>query len=360
MDYVGYVSNKDLFYYVKWAAIIQLIVLFGLIVVAYYLKAYYAWKNRLYNKKKIEIEQLLTKVSSHPNGTLSDKTIKLLQRYLRIVLDLIPKFDNQAELPYWTNIRDQLIKKVLNPKARKMATSRHWLDRYHAVMAFQYDLNEENKKCLLSLIKDKIFLVSLNAAKVSLKSPTPNLINTIIDTYSQGRKMQQSTFSEVLAKNENNTEIIPIIFNRLTKENNPYVKTFCYRLLSKLPHYEQLAPTLEEDLNTKNRDLEISTLEYLRYYADDKTVPLIRAKLNHDDWQVKAVAARILGQLHDTTSTPVLTELLNDPQWWVRGNAANALYSMGTEGREILESQKSESDPIAYEISQYVLNTAKE
>jgi hypothetical protein len=354
------INTSQLFYYVKWAAIIQLLVLLSLVLIAYFLRAYYAYKKRLQNKKRAEIEELLVKMSAQPSLVFSDKAIKLLQDYVPIDLELIPKLDQRQDLLYWENIKNQLVHKVLTPRAQKMASSKHWLDRYYAVMSFQYDLDIRNQPYLLPLIKDKIFLVSINAAKVALHAPNKESINTIIDTYAKGRKMQQATFSEILAKNETNSDIVPLVCDRLEHEKDPYVKTFCYRLLERLPDNKELSRAYQEDVKSDNRDLKIAALEYLSYYPSQETMPLIRQALNDPSWEVRTVAAKLLGKLQDTQSIPEIAELLNDQEWWVRGNAANALYNMGEEGIEVLKAQSSDTDPLAYETSQYVLNTAKE
>lgn len=354
------ITTSQLFYYVKWAAIIQLLVLFSLVLIAYFLRAYYAYKKRLQNKKRAEIEALLVKMSSQPDLAFSDKAIELLRDYIPIDLELISKLDKRKDLLYWENIRNQLIHKVLTPRAQKMASSKHWLDRYYAVISFQYNLDKKNQSYLIPLIKDKIFLVSLNAAKVAIHAPNKEAINTIIDTYAKGRKMQQATFSEILAKNETNSEIIPLVIERLEHEKDPYVKTFCYRLLERLPDNQTLSPTYEEDVKSENRDLKITTLEYLSFYPNQNTVPLIRQALDDPSWEVRAVAAKLLGKLQDRQSIPEIAEMLNDQEWWVRGNAATALHNMGEEGIAVLKAQSSDVDPLAYETSQYVLKTAKE
>lgn len=349
-------DNATLFYYVKWIGIVQVIVLLALILLSYALKLYYKYKITSLVKKISNFEKSLEILSLNPIQ-LSAHDLGFLGNHFQVLIDIIPKMDEKTNLPFWKPLRERIIKEILLPQARKKVFSKYWKARFSALQCFDFRIEPDDINLLPPLIKDEVFIISLNAARIAIEHPTPNLINTIIDTYAQGRKLQQNTFGSIITKFANKEGIIPVIFERLIGEKNVYVKAFCYRLLAQLQQQQELTPTLEEDLISPNRDLVIAVLLYLTHNADTKSIQIIRQHLSNNDWEIRTIAAKCIGILKDKDSIPQLDQLLKDSQWWVRHNAAKALANMGITGIDVLKAQRPDVDRFAYEISQYVLDS---
>ncbi|MCS6885977.1 MAG: HEAT repeat domain-containing protein [Acidobacteriota bacterium] len=72
-------------------------------------------------------------------------------------------------------------------------------------------------------------------------------------------------------------------------------------------------------------------------------------------WEIRAVAAKALGQIGDQAAVSKLTEALRDEAWWVRHNAAQALARLGQSGIEALQAQLHGEDKFAAETAKQVL-----
>lgn len=81
----------------------------------------------------------------------------------------------------------------------------------------------------------------------------------------------------------------------------------------------------------------------------------ILTKLHDKEWEVRAVAAKALGQLQQDYAIPALARSLSDEAWWVRHNAAHALAVFGRRGAEELKAQKLNPDRFARDIAQQVI-----
>lgn len=326
---------------------------------AYLTKMYYFFKKNYMLKAKEKIERLLVVMSSQENINLQQEIIlqkiQLFKKNLPVVLQIMVHLDQDSNLLFWKKVRPFLISHVLLPQARKFAVSRDWLKRYLAVCCFNYKIETKDEHFLVRLIEDKRLLISLNASRIAVSLPTPKLLNTIIDTYAKGRRLQQSTFTGILSSSRS-TALFQIIFERLAKEKNPYTKGFCYRLLAKLPSYGEISPTTEIDLKNNNIELKIAVINYLIHNGKAE---LIRSYLQDEHWEVRAIVAKGLGELHDILSIPLLKEHLQDPAWWVRANSATALMQMGEEGIKILHEQNPDVDRYAFEAAQYAILALK-
>lgn len=77
--------------------------------------------------------------------------------------------------------------------------------------------------------------------------------------------------------------------------------------------------------------------------------------LSDKNWEIRAVAARALGQIAHPEAIPRLIEALTDEAWWVRYNSAQALARMGHDGVVALHAQLNQEDRFAREIVKQVL-----
>lgn len=276
------------------------------------------------------------------------------KKNIAILLKAFATLDLKYKLPYWTNLKEQLIQQILLPKARKLIWSRSLSKRFLAVECFQLRLKPEDQKYIIQLIQDKILLISLSAAFIALKQPTDQTINTIIDHYSKGRHLQQSLLLDTVKSSHPDAE--KIITTRLESETDLFTKVFCYQLLRHLSSSHKIIPVLLQDLKSTNIPLKSAAL---RYYAScsDCDLNFLRNFCSDPEWKIRVVTIQLLSQKKDLASIDKIALLLRDKEWWVRINAANALVKMGEAGIKILQNQNPDVDNYAYQVSQEVLLT---
>lgn len=342
-------------YIVKFVSIFQVTLIVIFIALLYLTKIFVV---SIEKRKKETRDEIVNKLNWHFNNSVSvassPKTMKLLKKSIEDVLFFLSELEkNKKESEHLRHFLEELSELVLKPSARTLSRSRKWLNRYVATLCFSYGFDEKDKLMILQLINDDIVLVSVNAAKIAVKFRNSFLINAMISYFSQGRRLQQSAYVELISKDNHN--ISSIIEDRLQEEKDLYVKIYCYRLLNKLPLSNNIIDKVKEDLEINSIDLKIAILNYISKIDDELKNDLLYTHAQAPHWEVKAVVAKLLDKVDSKKSLGLLDNMLKDSEWWVRINAAHTLGKKGKEGIEILKNQSPELDKFAYETATEVL-----
>ncbi|MDA8562036.1 HEAT repeat domain-containing protein, partial [Gammaproteobacteria bacterium] len=239
-------------------------------------------------------------------------------------------------------------------KARQLATSSNKDKIYLASRFYYFGYDDIDRNNLSNFIKnDEGMLISINAAKAIIKYSDEALINTMITVFSKGRRIQQSIYSEIIETHNDN--VCDIIKNRIFIESDIYVKLFCYKLLSRMKSDKQIIKSAYIDFKNSYIDLKIAVLFYIDHSDDPQKNKLIYSASYDEHWEIRAITAKLLGNILDNLSLKYLEKLLCDKEWWVRINSAISLKSKGTNGLNILEQQSPEKDKYAYDAAQKIL-----
>jgi HEAT repeat protein len=317
-------------------------------------KYYFYLRKENQSKKYATLKESLINVVNQKQA-LNDTILKRCNESMTTLLTVINEMDEEVKSPNWQDIRQTIITKVVLPNARKLSDSKKWFKRYMATQCFNLGKEEGDDSYISQLIKDKVLLVSLNAAEVAVKNPSDELIQSIISTYSQARKIQNATFAKILSNSESN--MTPLILNRIIKAEDPYERVFCYRVLSDLPPQKEISPFASSDVHDPNMNLQIATMHYLAHNNAENIENILIENLDNDKWQVRAAAVKLLGQLKSTKSINLISTKLKDSEWWVRINAAQALAELGNKGLAVLKSFDKDSDFFASETAAHVLSS---
>jgi hypothetical protein len=344
------------FYFVQLIGLIQLGAMLIAVFLFYLTRVLLIANDRRLNRVIKKINQLLFKLSAN-KAELSAATIHFLKKNLRELLQCMIELESKPSLlPNWSHIQSQLSVQVLNPKAKRLARSSRWFNQYLAVLCYQYSTSAESEDVLSSLVYSDTFLVSLTCAKIIFKYPTAKSVNALIDAISKNRHTAQSLFVEAFSIDDQNANqtLAHLFTHRLNDEKNPYIKAFCYRILMRLASPNEPPQSLENDRLSHTLELKLAAIRYLAYVLPQKRSTL-RQCLDDPQLEVRAVAAKLLGELHDETAIPLLEARLGDPAWWVRMNSAQALAQIGEKGIKVLKKQSPTKDQFAFESAQYIL-----
>jgi hypothetical protein len=352
-------TMEQVLHIVKFVGLVQLAVVIVSFFLFYVLRVIFKINNRRLNKKIEKISQLLNALINH-EIKLTPQLVQFFKKNVRELLGCMKKLEVRDQLlPNWIKIRIELSNKVLKPQARRLAKSSNRQKKYLAVLCYEYGIEGKDEEMLCKLVRSEIFIVSLNSARVIFKYPTPKTTSALIDSLAQGRRIQQSLYAEILASEQirENEILINTFTDRLTSEQDPYIRTFCYRILMLLTRTNKALKTTETDILSENLDLKIASLRYLSRFQDNTSRQTLRQFLNDSKLEVRAVTAKLLGEIRDEESIPILEEKLHDSAWWVRINAAEALSTLGEKGMLALQQQSADVDKFAYETAQKVLIT---
>jgi len=88
-------------------------------------------------------------------------------------------------------------------------------------------------------------------------------------------------------------------------------------------------------------------------------IPLLIRAMRDREWEIRAMAAKILGVLTSPEAVKPLTEAARDSEWWVRQNAVDSILAY-PDREAILLSIIQSGDKYAYDSIQYSLEKATE
>ncbi|MBA2710100.1 MAG: HEAT repeat domain-containing protein [Tatlockia sp.] len=337
---------------VKVVTIAQIFLILVFLITVYVYKYYTHLRDKKNAEKTIQLNEML---SSHfdRKESFPQKSAQILKKSLNDVLrNLEGTKRSSSQNEYFSTYKKQLSDLVLQPIARKWATSRTWYKRFDATLCYMYSFEAKDEEKLLKLLNDPSILIAINAAEVVVTHNHRQLINEMITIFSKGRRLPQTLIVENISKLNN--DISPIILERLEYEQHLYTRIFCYRLLTAFPQ-QTIAACAKKDLNYDSIDLKIVVINYLVHCEDDAKNELIYSLAYGPHWEVSSAVAKALGSIHTKTSIDLLSNLLHSSDWWVRQNAAFSLYKQGKEGIQVLQEQSLEQDKFAYESALLVL-----
>lgn len=87
-------------------------------------------------------------------------------------------------------------------------------------------------------------------------------------------------------------------------------------------------------------DIRVETMRALAAIGHPGAEPAVLQGLRDESWEVRTEAAICAGQIPLPTAVPLLRERLEDIDWWPRFRAAEALRTIGGEGRRALEGAR--------------------
>jgi hypothetical protein len=116
-----------------------------------------------------------------------------------------------------------------------------------------------------------------------------------------------------------------------------------------------MVPTLHQMLRSTDTEKVLRALKALGRINAPLQVGELMSLARDRVWQVRAQAARAIGQLGLEEGVLLLKDGLSDQAFWVRRNSAEALLSFGRKGHEMLSDAVRSSDMFARDMATYHL-----
>jgi hypothetical protein len=121
---------------------------------------------------------------------------------------------------------------------------------------------------------------------------------------------------------------------------------------------------LRQLLHSPDKEIRIKVAKLLcqdvRYLTEDNVNLFFR----HPDWEIRAVAAKAIGQLGLSEYIPLLKKATGDPNWWVTYNSTNSLAQLQVQGFEALceilnENREGSRKELALQVIQNELENGR-
>lgn len=109
-------------------------------------------------------------------------------------------------------------------------------------------------------------------------------------------------------------------------------------------------PVLEQLANSKQKEVRIKASKLLLQYSHLLSAERFSLLLAHPDWEIRAAAARTVGEHRLAFYMDALTPALSDDNWWVRHYGAKSFALFGLQGFQALcETASSSEDKMCRE-----------
>lgn len=111
--------------------------------------------------------------------------------------------------------------------------------------------------------------------------------------------------------------------------------------------------------DSKEKELIIAATKYFGKIIDERARDYILTNLDSEDWEVRAISARVIAKYNNKDSRAKLLESLKDRNYFVRFNSAFSYIEMEEFERVLDEVNSNMDDPYAKEITIYAMYSRK-
>ena len=105
----------------------------------------------------------------------------------------------------------------------------------------------------------------------------------------------------------------------------------------------------------KDKELVIVSTRYFSKIIEPLAKSKIMANLASDDWEVRAISAKVIAQYPGEETIDQLRVTLTDENYYVRYNSAHSFLKLA-DNETVIEEALTNSDPFARDILLYLMN----
>lgn len=220
-----------------------------------------------------------------------------------------------------------------------------WYEPEDVTTALEKSLDDPSSRVRISAVNSLITLgVQIDVCSIARKftkpgSRRPRALRTFF------RRIAPDSVSELITLLDDNDEgLLILIIDALGYSNN-------FSIL------EKIAYLATHHASKDVRAVSIRCLTTLGHPASLKTV---KNSLYDVAWEVRTQAAIASGKIGFNETEQRLFDLLSDRHWWVRFRSAEALFTLGFSGRELLKTAMQKGDRTAEIAAQVLAEHAEE
>lgn len=330
---------------------LEFIIISFLILGIVFLKIFYQYKGRREKRIKDDISKRINEALLQ-NVSCEVKLPRQLRNF-RILTQILDNFNHRITDPIWQGIKENIIDGYLFKMAKQNMKSFFWRKRQLAANCFLLCPAKAKKEDIFLLLQDPKFLIRIPAAFCATRMPYRDLFYEVIKKMSEEKSLARFSYRDALLQSD--AEKYQWIEDLLKTKPNFAVAAICLDLLSeRVIHH--LFPVIIPYIYKEDYECKILAVKALKNYSSEESIEVLMNCLQNQTWEIRSESLKILSSLYAKKAIPKVEVLLNDPIWFVRLQAALALKNLGSEGLKILSNQNTATQPLAYEISEYVMS----
>ena len=281
-------------------------------------------------------------------------------------------YDKIIELSYQSGMQASFLKQLRRGSAFKRALAARILGKVRCREAIPEVLPLLKSRhpeivisaahCMANMGEEKYFLRTILAILRKTRS-TYEGATEIMSQFNQGDFTNITDYlkGETEKAKDSKGAIIPdknkkIMDDEPTEKEKPAVMAIIVDVLGFHRRIDSLE-TLQEFLITHSNDDEL-IIHIFKAFIRMDVVPDeldLTPYFSHRSWVVRSMLARMVAINGEEKYLASLEALLADEYWWVRYRTAKSLWSMGPEGKTVLERNVQKADTPEAAVSRYIL-----
>ncbi len=318
--------------------------------------AWLGWYRSLYNARLGAARESLTKLLD-ASETSKEKREQMVRQSVEALGKLPPQLQISIFKSLARNLGGQQKKMVSDLAVRagllaladRGLLSRRWWRRLHAARLLT--VLDVGAAAIPQLLNDPNPHVRAQAAEWAGEHPRPELIRTLLKLLNDPAKICRFTAQNSLLKMGH--VAVPYLSQYLLQQSSPAFPVALEVALGLAePRFLAAALRLCGDSSPSVRAMAARLIGQIG--GKEGAAALVRL-LHDSEAPVRAEAARSLGKLGEWPSAPALARALSDPAWDVRRAAGLALRSLGSPGILLLRQSLNHDDKFASDMSRQIL-----
>ena len=341
---------ENINYYLIIVLTLELIILILMLALILGRRIWSRFHQKKVAKEKQAISQTVINYMNNQEALNSKKVFNGFSKDL--VLNQMEAFERRFKGEQWDQLKFEISKAELLPRARKWTKSRHWLNRNFAARCFALSPSESDEKSILSLLDDPEFLVHSMAAVAAVKLEVKEGIFKIVRLMSKVGGYARIFYRDILLQS-NSSKVFSWV-EEIAAEKDLLTQLACLDLLSGITKVIT-SPVLKEALQSENQAVRFAALKVYAHNPQMDSAEVLLKYMDDPDEEIRAAAASGLEYFATAATIEKLSKALTDPSWIVRVQAANSLKNMGKMGLQVLQQQNPQMNKNAFEAASYAL-----
>lgn len=269
---------------------------------------------------------------------------------LRVLENFHANFNDQ----HWKKIETFLAETFLLPWARKSLRKKRWIYRNRVARIFLLHTEERDLKNIEHLLEDKNFYIRMLAVEALGQLRSPAIVRPLLKKMAKEPVGCRFIYRYVLLAIP--SEFIDKLLNLYKEAQEEALRLCCLDVLS-YRFFGDVHTLVRRDLFSQNNEIRLLVTKILGNIGSEPVLADLLSMLEDPDPRIREEALRALGEMHSEKSFAKLIHMLHDPAYEVRLQAAQSIFKFGKKGREVLEQQDWDIDPLAFEVARYVLTS---